>query len=220
MYTYTMEGVRRNPRLNVIFDNPENLYEPVSWGFAWRKRSEVSGHELLVAERAKEDDFLRRRQLVIPGGGLKAGENYLAAAVRETEEETGISAAPRCEEPIAVYRVTIIKPREEVIAIVDGADIWVHYRDSGRRYRCRMFDLDPANGEVQEQPGSDAERPRFISLTEALRNAAEFTPACRIALEIGSVHIYGDNIIKPEDIELKRGNVPIEAILSPKPAGR
>lgn len=63
----------------------------------WRRSPADGGLELCVVHRPKYDDWSH------PKGKLNPGEDALAGALREVEEETGYTAAPGPELPTVHY---------------------------------------------------------------------------------------------------------------------
>jgi len=186
----------------------ENPYKPTAWGYAHRPwATEGMNYEILVAERHKHTDQQRKGQLVIPGGELKSGENYFAAALRETREETGVAVlyngvvTPR----FRVFVDATLIPREKAIGIIDKLGyIWFEYRDSGKRYAGHVIDLYPStDSNPREQEDSDARNPRFMKVQDILNQQNSFTPVCQILLDL--IFDYGG--IKPFH---KEGDIAIE----------
>ncbi len=66
-------------------------------GVVWRP-SAAGGREICLIHRPRRDDWS------LPKGRLHAGENPLAAAVREVSEETSVTAVPRVRLPQIRYR--------------------------------------------------------------------------------------------------------------------
>lgn len=64
---------------------------------------EVIDHSLNVWVQVREDDGPYHGLLEFPGGGIEAGETPLSAAVREVEEEVGISILPEDGKFMGIY---------------------------------------------------------------------------------------------------------------------
>ncbi len=74
---------------------------PVSLVLFYRQPS----HEILeVWVQTRTDDGIYQGLLEFPGGGIEPGETPLAAAVREVEEEVGISISPESGKFMGIYR--------------------------------------------------------------------------------------------------------------------
>ncbi|QOV47636.1 NUDIX hydrolase [Streptomyces chromofuscus] len=63
----------------------------------WRRSAVDEGLEICLVHRPKYDDWSH------PKGKLKRGEDALAGALREVEEETGCTAVPGAELPTLHY---------------------------------------------------------------------------------------------------------------------
>ncbi|MDQ6724792.1 MAG: NUDIX hydrolase [Actinomycetota bacterium] len=72
-------------------------------GAVWR-RSPL-GLEVVLVHRPRYDDW------TLPKGKLAGGENHLAAALREVEEETGLRCDPGPELPGTAYRDRHDRPK-------------------------------------------------------------------------------------------------------------
>ncbi|OON78868.1 NUDIX hydrolase [Streptomyces tsukubensis] len=73
---------------------------PAAGCVLWRRASHAPhGLEICLVHRPKYDDWSH------PKGKLKRGEDTLAAALREVEEETGHRCAPGARLPTAYYEV-------------------------------------------------------------------------------------------------------------------
>jgi len=84
----------------------------------------------------------------LPGGRVEPGESIFSAAVRELEEETGISSEP--------------------VAVIDVNELMV-YDASGRlAYHYVLVDVLVKSKSLEVKPGSDALEAGFFSLEEAL----------------------------------------------------
>lgn len=166
-------------------------YKPTAWGFV------VRDNELLVAERCKKDDPERKGQLVIPGGGLKDGEDYIAAARREVREETGINT-PYPDIENGVVRIEtelpVLHRKENIMALInprgyDSNSIYIAYLDSGKKYDCRLVSLYPDDEKQRPfQADSDARNPAYMHFGEVAERLSEFTPACQIGVGMGLEH--------------------------------
>ncbi len=74
---------------------------PVSLVLFYRQPS----HEILeVWVQTRTDDGIYHGLLEFPGGGIEPGETPLAAAVREVEEEVGISLSHESGKFMGIYR--------------------------------------------------------------------------------------------------------------------
>lgn len=60
----------------------------------------MHGDELLVLRAYDPADLSAGEWWEVPGGGVEPGETTLAAAVRETAEETGYVVPPECVGPV------------------------------------------------------------------------------------------------------------------------
>jgi 8-oxo-dGTP diphosphatase len=69
-------------------------------------RSGSGGIEVAVVHRPKYDDWS------FPKGKLEAGENHLAAALREVQEETGLRCRVRGPAGTSTYRDRFDRPKE------------------------------------------------------------------------------------------------------------
>ena len=153
-----------------------------AWG--WTTRNIGNGTELLIGKRNKPSDPLRQGQLVIPGGGLKLGETYQQAAMREVFEETGIQT----KSPKLISGHELNMKDERVIARADKTGlIHIKYLDSGKLLTGRLVALIPKNQYKVplEQPNSDLKKPRYAllrSLSQKLRE--KFTPLCQFLFKI------------------------------------
>ena len=175
-------------------------YKPVAWGYT--TRSVGDGKDLLVAERVKLGDDLRTGELVIPGGGLKSGEDYIQAAIREVNEETGVTAVPGNRSKFAnLSGLPVLKNREKIIAIYDPMGlVWLYYKDSGKAYMGQLVDLEPRSEPVKPS-GQDAKHPHYLPLEEVISNPEKFTPACQILLEMAE-EAERSTFVKDQDISL------------------
>lgn len=72
---------------------------PVSLALFYRKTND----ELQVWTQVRTDDGPYHGLLEFPGGGIEAGEEPLAAAVREVEEEVGIMIEPASGKLMGIY---------------------------------------------------------------------------------------------------------------------
>ncbi|MFE9773825.1 NUDIX hydrolase [Streptomyces sp. NPDC005931] len=84
---------------------PDTLTVRAAGCVLWRRSPATGGLELCLVHRPKYDDWSW------PKGKLKRGEDALAGALREVEEETGHRAAPGAELPAAHY-VANGRPKE------------------------------------------------------------------------------------------------------------
>jgi len=161
----------------------EKECKKVAWGYVTRDIGK--GPEVLIAERHKKDDPLRAGELVIPGGGLKAGEDYIQAAIREVKEETGIYACNPIEMnfPDDLY---FSKDLPNLFGEVKDDIIYLTYKDSGKSYAGKLVLLSPKDHyqEPSEQSSSDAKNPHYICRTELNSMREKFTPACQFLLEL------------------------------------
>ncbi|MBI4021330.1 MAG: hypothetical protein HY369_03740 [Candidatus Aenigmarchaeota archaeon] len=66
MKRYQFSDVLTSPEFSGL---PQDGYRMVAWGYVTRETGD--GKDLLVAIRAKPDDPMRARQLVLPGGGVR-----------------------------------------------------------------------------------------------------------------------------------------------------
>jgi 8-oxo-dGTP pyrophosphatase MutT (NUDIX family) len=89
-------------------------------------RDGPDGPQVLVIHRVRYDDWS------LPKGKLDPGESAEAAAVREVEEETGVTASLGLELPSVAYEVR------------------------GQPKRVRWFRMEPVAGDPAQRPG-DAE---------------------------------------------------------------
>ena len=106
-------------------------------GLVVRER-EGGGVEVALVHRPKYDDWS------LPKGKLMPGEDWVGAAVREVEEETGM----RCE------------PGEELEPVA--------YRDrKGRSKLVRYWAMSPLGGEFE--PGREVDRMTWATPAEAAR---------------------------------------------------
>jgi len=154
----------------------------VVWGYVTR---DIRGEkQILIATRFKKDDPLRKGELVLPGGGLEEGEDYIQAAIREVYQETGIETEFSVKSHIKPWQATYRKTN--LFGHVDeNGLINLTYLDSGKEYQGRLIALSPLNSnqEPVEQENSDARNPRYISLEEAFKRQKKFTPACQVLLD-------------------------------------
>ncbi|MHA1829695.1 MAG: NUDIX domain-containing protein [Candidatus Heimdallarchaeaceae archaeon] len=165
-------------------------YKRVAWGYV-PKLINGSKH-ILVAERCKKDDPERYGELVIPGGTLEEGEDYIDAAIREVGEETGLNVRTALLEPKSLVNPigygfpTVLREREKIISITDSnGNVFLYYLDSGKSYVGRMFLLEPVVGSsIRESGESDARRPKWMPKDEVKKRRSDFTPACQILLEL------------------------------------
>lgn len=68
---------------------------------------EISGDKLNLWVQVREDDGIYHGLLEFPGGGIEANETPLAAAVREVEEEVGISVEAESGRYIGTYEIPV-----------------------------------------------------------------------------------------------------------------
>ena len=186
----------------------EQLYKPVAWGYVTRRTQMDTPKELLVVERIKPDDILRKGELVLPGGGLKGNETYEQTAMREVEEEAGVFAMPTGKSRFSnLSEYIILKPREKIIGIVEPAgNMWVYYKDSGKSYHGKMIDLLPRTKPKLEKI-TDAKNPKYIAIRDAFKQKNNFTPACQILLEIIESAEFKKDLFKEDDLLLENEDI-------------
>ncbi|MFR9796001.1 NUDIX hydrolase [Streptomyces sp. MS06] len=78
-------------------DTPEDTVVQAAGCVLWRRSPVHGGLEICLVHRPKYDDWSH------PKGKLKRGEDALAGALREVEEETGHRAVPGAELPAQRY---------------------------------------------------------------------------------------------------------------------
>jgi len=154
-------------------------YAPKAWGHV------VKNGSLLVVERYKPDDLMRKGELTLPGGGVREGETEIDAAQRETVEETGVVTAPGNPERFTcLYGETpVLLPREKLTAVVEpDGRFWFLYTDSGKRYTGNLSDLVPLSEPRENE--AESRRPRYMNLDEIRSGGSvDFTPLCQVFLE-------------------------------------
>ncbi len=97
--------------------------------------------EVLVVHRPRYDDWS------LPKGKLDAGEDAVAGALREVEEETGVQATPGRALPELRYRDARDRPK-----------------------RVRWYVMQPTSGDPSERPADDEiDEARWVSICEASR---------------------------------------------------
>ncbi|APY87545.1 NUDIX hydrolase [Streptomyces alfalfae] len=101
----------------------------------WRRSPAGGGPELCLVHRPRYDDWS------FPKGKLKPGEDALAGAVREVEEETGQRCAPGARLPT------------------------VHYTVRGRPKRVDYWAAEATGGHFE--PGDEVDRVRWLPPAEA-----------------------------------------------------
>jgi 8-oxo-dGTP pyrophosphatase MutT (NUDIX family) len=183
----------------------QSLYKPVAWGYATRNAGD--GEELLVAERVKRDDP-HRGQLVLPGGGREKGDqSFTDTALREVFEETGVRARVRDRKKFwDLTEYPVLARRDGIDAIIDANGmIYVVYTDSGKAYKGVMVDMEPL-GEPVERNEEDAARPQFMARNLARERVGDFTPACRLLLEIADAAETSQEFPKRDDVEIHNTN--------------
>ncbi|MBG0854238.1 NUDIX hydrolase [Streptomyces spinoverrucosus] len=97
----------------------------------WRRSPADEGLEICLVHRPKYDDWSH------PKGKLKRGEDPLAGALREVEEETGYTAAPGAELPT------------------------LHYMANGRPKQVRYWAAEAASGGFA--PSTEVDRILWLS---------------------------------------------------------
>ncbi|MGC9181677.1 NUDIX hydrolase [Thermogladius sp.] len=98
----------------------------------------------------------------VPGGAIEAGESILEAAVRELEEETGVTGRP----------VGVVWVSESIV------------RDDGRvKYHYVIVDVlfDPETLSGELRPGGDARRVEWFDLREAAASSLVTRSTRRLA---------------------------------------
>ncbi|MFI5941336.1 NUDIX hydrolase [Streptomyces uncialis] len=123
----------------------------------WRRAPSGGGIEVCVVHRPKYDDFSH------PKGKLKRGEDALAGAVREVEEETGYGCVPGAVLPTVRYEV---EGRPKVVSY--WAAEAVEGRFAANDEVDRLLWLTPGAAKRVLSQGRDAE------LVEALLAAGPF----------------------------------------------
>jgi 8-oxo-dGTP diphosphatase len=113
-----------------------SLDEPVRAAGGVVYRNDGDGALVLLVHRPRYDDW------TLPKGKLVAGESDEAAALREVEEETGLSCELGDELPSSRYR-----------------------DKSGRRKVVRYWAMRPLGGEFE--PHSEVDEVRWLPLAEA-----------------------------------------------------
>ena len=204
---YELSGELRDFFDSVDYRDPS--FKPVAWGFVLR------GDELLIAERYKKDDPKRKGQLVIPGGGIKEGENYITTAQREVIEETGIDTVPS-RDPIKLWKLIekytggpnyVMREGEKTIFTLNPWDdsVWIAYKDTGKKYRCFLVKLDPKNPKQKpsENSESDARNPRYESMEWIKDSIGLFTPACQIGIGLGLEGLGIYRFFREEDLVIE-----------------
>ncbi|MBV7696860.1 NUDIX hydrolase [Streptomyces sp. TRM70350] len=101
----------------------------------WRRSPVDGGLEVCLVHRPKYDDWSH------PKGKLKHGEDPLAGALREVEEETGYTAAPGAELPT------------------------LHYLANGRPKQVRYWAAEATSGGFT--PSTEVDRILWLSPTAA-----------------------------------------------------
>jgi len=199
---YSVEEILNSDDFRILTESP---YKPVGMGYTARFGFDME-KEVLIAERQKADDSRRSGQFALPAGGVRGGETYMAAAQRETREETGIETNPGIVCFARLSEHPVLKPRDDAIAIVDwGGAVWVYYRDSGKRYYFQIFGLEPLYpSKKPKQTNTNAVNPRYVQLSYALSLRDWFTPACQIALEMIETIENDIPFIKPNDLLLDK----------------
>ncbi|GEM_PF-2845815 len=201
----------RYPNSRALFESAEfkflseGKYKPTAWAYVERGKGEQ--REILVVERFKKEDPLRKGQLVIPGGGVKTRENYDGAAKREVREEASLQTHTHYPARFGKsVKNTIVKPRGNVIGILTPAlssnpDFWIVYRDSGKKYFCKTIDLD-IDGKIglKENPKSDARNPHFLKVRDIVGRRNEFTPAVQLFLELVESAYFEVDLFRQSDL--------------------
>jgi 8-oxo-dGTP pyrophosphatase MutT (NUDIX family) len=162
------------------------MVKRIAWGYVARNIG--NGFEVLIAERCKGEDPLRKGQLVFPGGGVRVGETYAKCAMREVLEETGIKTKePDYFESFVNGRQFEVKNPKLTASVELNGKIHINYLDSGKSYVGRFIDLEPKqpSQEPSTQPNSDARRPRYVPFTSlSLLLRRNLTPAGQVLLSM------------------------------------
>jgi 8-oxo-dGTP pyrophosphatase MutT (NUDIX family) len=175
-------------------------FAQIAWGHVSKNDS-----DLLVVERHKEDDPERHGQLVLPGGRVdRLDETDVFGAQRETIQETGVLTKPGCSLWLTnLHDTTVVKESEKGLGIVEpNGRIWYEYRDSGKLYTGRVFDLVPLSDPKQTEDVN--KRPRYIPIEDALWGSQyeNFTPLCQLIMEMLKTELYGITFPEKENLLL------------------
>ena len=142
------------------FELTEGTYRRAS--AAYVHKTLLNPESLLVGNRYKDSDPLRKNKIVIPCGGLLENETFLDAAIRETREETGVDAIMLDNYPSfsEIEGAPYLKEYGPVVSLIspDGT-IWAFGRDNKKGYIYRLVNLYPLS-EPREMH-SDLKNPRY-----------------------------------------------------------
>ncbi len=159
-------------------------YRLVSVGYVHKDRDDI-----LVGYRNKDSDPERNGLIVLPSGGLRNGESFEEAVIRETLEETGVYTLLYNNDFSHIEDSPYLKEYGPVVAITNkNGTIWIFARDTEKRYTGKMFDLYPLT-EPQET-SSDLKSPHYEPF-EFVINNPKLMPELGIAIDLISEKKFG-----------------------------